>query len=192
MTRATLVLIAATLIPCLTALGQENAAVAADAKDHERQPVVELRKLLDEVAARSGKKFLVEERVPAKIRYGGTDLENPDYPLLLSILRLNGLAAFESGGYVNIIPDAAIRQFPLPLVQRDDADIPAAEWVTRIITVRNGNAPMLVPVLRPLLPQAGHMASPPGAGNAPGDKLIVIGPYDQVRKITEIVREVTE
>jgi hypothetical protein len=90
--------------------------------------------------------------------------------LLLSILRNNGLAAAEVGGYVNILPDAAIRQLPLRLVQRDDPEIPDDAWVSRVITVPDGRAEWLVPILRPLLPQAGHLAAPNRVGRPAPDR----------------------
>ena len=154
----------------------------------ETGPTIDLQVLLEQVADNSGKEFLVEARVPQTIHVGGTDLEDPSYPLLLSILRNNGLAAAEVGGYVNILPDAAIRQLPLRLVQRDDPEIPDDAWVSRVITVPDGRAEWLVPILRPLLPQAGHLAAP---NRESGDQLLIVASYAKVRHITELVEVLT-
>src|SRR5690606_12125029 len=112
--------------------------------------------------------------------------------LLLSILANNGLAAYEADGYVNIIPDAGIRQFPMRIVQRDDSSIPDAEWVSRVIEVPGGNAHQLVPILRPLLPQAGHLAAAPVSSGASGEppfrELLIVAPYGKVRHVTELVK----
>jgi hypothetical protein len=175
-------------------LGAPVMAQEADMKPAAAEPpcpgcVVELQTLLGKVAAKSGKKFLVDARVPPTVQVRGTGLEDPDYPVLLLILRANGLAAAEIEGYVHVIPDAPIRQMPLPLVQRDDPGIADEEWVVRVINVpENVSAPMLVPLLRPLLSQAAHLAAQPGM--EPGQEtnhLIIVARYAKVRQIMQIV-----
>jgi general secretion pathway protein D len=175
------------------ALAQESGKPEPTPAQAETGPTIDLQVLLEQVAENSGKKFLVEMRVPHTIHIGGVGADDPSYPVLLSILRNNGLVAAEIGGYVNILPDAAIRQQPLELVQRDDPDIPAEEWVSRVITVPGGRAPWLVPILRPLIPQNGHLSATPSPdGKGMGDKLIIIASYAKVQQITEIVELLNE
>jgi general secretion pathway protein D len=69
------------------------------------------------------------------------------------------------------------------MVQTDDASIAADEWVTRVLTTTNIEAVQLVPILRPLLPQAAHLAA-----HGTTNRLIVMDRYGNVRRITEIVR----
>jgi general secretion pathway protein D len=120
--------------------------------------------------------------VSPRIFLGGVEADDVDYPVLLSILRANGLAAVEIEGRVNIVRDSEVRFLPAPMVQNDDASIAADEWVTRIVTVTNIEAPFLIPILRPLLPQAAHLA-----GFAP-DKIIIMDRYANVQRITAIIR----
>jgi general secretion pathway protein D len=84
------------------------------------------------------------------------------------------------------MPDAFARQLPTRLLQRDDRSVPDDEWVTRVIAVPGGNATQLVPILRPMLPQAAHLAA-----SADG-KLIVVDTYANVRRLTELVRLLAE
>jgi general secretion pathway protein D len=102
--------------------------------------------------------------------------------VLLAILRANGFAAFESEGFVNVVPDSNIR-FHAPVVQTDDASIPADLYVTRVLTTVNVATPQLVPILRPLLPVSAHLAA-----HADVNKLIVMDRYENVKRISEIVR----
>ena len=51
------------------------------------------------------------------IYLAGAEPNYVTYPVLLSILRANGLAAFESEGRVNIVPDDQIRFYPTRVVQ---------------------------------------------------------------------------
>jgi type II secretory pathway component GspD/PulD (secretin) len=154
-------------------------------------PNIDLEELLARVAASSDKEFLIDRRARAHIYVGGTSLEEPSYPLLLSILRANGLAAVEIEGRVHVLPAADARQLPGRLVQRDDAKVSDDEWVTRVITVRNGNAARLVPILRPLLPQEAHLAAMVEEGDR-SSKLIIVDRYANVRRITEVVDALTQ
>jgi general secretion pathway protein D len=68
-------------------------------------------------------------------------------------------------------------------VQTDDASIAADEWVTRVLKTTNTDAAFLVPILRPLLPQAAHLAA-----HGTTNQLVIMDRYANVRRITEIVR----
>jgi general secretion pathway protein D len=145
-------------------------------------PTVELAPLLERVERSSGKRFLVDPRLGTRLYLGGVEQNDVTYPVLLAILRVNGFSAFESEGYVNIVPDANVR-FHGPVVQADDASIPAELYVTRVITTVNVGAAQLVPILRPLLPQAAHLAA-----HADTNQLIVSDRYENIQRIAEIVR----
>ena len=80
-------------------------------------PMAELLPLLQRVERASGKRFLVDPRLGSKIYLGTVESNDVTYPALLAILRLNGFAAFESEGYVNIVPDANIRFHETRLAQ---------------------------------------------------------------------------
>lgn len=145
-------------------------------------PTVELAPVLQRVTRVSNKRFLVDGRVGPRIYLAGVDENDVTYPVLLSILRANGLAAFESEGRVNIIPDADIR-FHAPIVTSDDADIPADEFVTRVVTVNNVGAAFLIPILRPLLPQSAHLAA-----MMDSNRIVIMDRYGNVKRITDIIR----
>ena len=146
-------------------------------------PTVELAPLLQRVERASNKRFLVDGRIGPQIYLAGVDPNDVTYPVLLSILRANGLAAFESEGRVNIVQDGEIRFYPTRVVQADDAAIAADEWVTRIVTVSNIEAPNLIPILRPMLPQGAHLAA-----SATTNRIIIMDRYANVQRITEIIR----
>jgi general secretion pathway protein D len=145
-------------------------------------PTVELAPLLERVERSSGKRFLVDPRLGTRLYLAGAEANDVTYPVLLAILRVNGFAAFESEGYVNIVPDANVR-FHGPVLQEDDASIPAELYVTRVLRTVNIGAAQLVPILRPLLPQAAHLAA-----HADTNQLIVSDRYENIQRIAEIVR----
>jgi hypothetical protein len=84
-----------------------------------RDNSVDIEELLARVAKSTGKKFLVDPRIRARVLTVPL-IETPTYAELLSILRIHGFAAFEIGGRVNIIPDANARFMPARVLQRDD------------------------------------------------------------------------
>jgi len=145
-------------------------------------PMAELAPLLQRVERASGKRFLVDPRLGTRLYLAGVEPNDVTYPVLLAILRINGWAAFESEGRVNIVPDALIR-FHAPVVQTDDASIPADLYVTRVLKTVNVDTANLVPILRPLLSQAAHLAA-----HLDTNQLIVEDRYENVQRITAIVR----
>jgi general secretion pathway protein D len=149
-------------------------------------PTVPLQPLLDRVSRESKKQFLVDGRVGPEIFLGGARQEDVTYPLLLSILRANGFGTVEIEGRVNVIPQFEVRFYATPIVQNDDNRVAADEWVTRIVTTTNVDAALLVPILRPLLPQAAHLAA------VPPNHLIVMDRYANVQRITAIVRSLDQ
>lgn len=156
----------------------------AEAGQRRDEAGTDLATLIERVAASTGKQFLIDPRVRARA-YNVPPIEDPTYDTLLSILRIHGYMAIEVGGRINVLPTAIARSMPVRLLQQDDPNVPDDEWVTRIVTVRNGNAAQLVPILRPLMPQAAHMAA-----TADG-KLVLVDTYANVRRITEVIDALT-
>ena len=76
---------------------------------------IDLTDLIDKVARRTGKQFIVDPRVRATVPKAGLDIEKVDYARLLAILAVNQFAAYESDGVVRVVPDANARQFPIPV-----------------------------------------------------------------------------
>ena len=145
---------------------------------------VSVNKLIAAVAKKTGKKFVIDPRVRADIEVVGEDIANINYSELFTILHAYGLAAVEYGGYVNVIPDAAMRQSPTPVVSGKDTR-PDAEFVSTVISVKNVSAAQLVPILRPLLPQAGHLAALPCV-----NKLIMVDTFANVRRVEALIATV--
>lgn len=145
-------------------------------------PTVELAPLLERVERASDKRFLVDGRLGTQIYLAGVEPNDVTYPVLLSILRANGFAAFESDGFVNIVPDSNIR-FHGPVLQMDDPSIPSDLYITRVLRPVNIEAAQLVPILRPLLPQAAHLAA-----HGSSNQLVIMDRYENVQRIAEIVR----
>ena len=147
------------------------------------RPTVPLQPLLDRVARESHKQFLVDGRVPPDIYLGGAHADEINYPLLLSILRINNLASVEVEGRINIVPEGEIRWYATRILNQDDKSVAADEFVTRLVTLQNIGSAFVVPILRPLMPQAAHLAAFP-----PHD-LIIMDRYANVQRIMALLEQ---
>jgi general secretion pathway protein D len=166
----------------LLVVPQPAAQAPAGPRVNPDLPTVELAPLLERVERASNKQFLLDGRIGPQIYLAGVEPNDVTYPVLLSILRANGFAAFESEGRVNIVPEAEIR-FHAPVVQDDDASIPADLIVTRVLTTTNIEVVFLVPILRPLLPQSAHLAA-----HMNSNRLLIMDRYENIQRIVEIIR----
>ncbi len=145
-------------------------------------PSVPLEEVLDSVRKTSDKTFLVDARVPPVVVVGLARNRDITFPMLLKILRNNGLAAVGSDDTTSIIPVNRVRQYPLPLLFEDDDTIDDEQWVTRLVQLDNANAAQMVPILRPLLPQQGHLAA-----HTDSATIIVVARYANVRRIVQMI-----
>jgi type II secretory pathway component GspD/PulD (secretin) len=142
---------------------------------------VPIFRLLATVAKKTGKKFVVDPQVRGDAEIVGQDAANISYGDLLTILHLYGFTAVEFGGYVNVVPAAVVRQLPVPLLSSRETR-PEAEFVGKVITVKNVSAAHLVPLLRPIIPQAGHLVALPCV-----NKLFIVDTFGNIQRIQAII-----
>lgn len=142
---------------------------------------VPITTLISDAAKRTGKKFIVDPRVRADVTLIQRGEDSLSYADLLTVLQVHGFAAIEGEGFVRVVPDASVRQLALPLVGDKDKR-PDGEYVTKVISVRTTPAAMLVPTLRPLLPQYAHLAA-----SVCTNDLIIVDSVANVRRIESLV-----
>jgi len=147
------------LLCCLLGLplvGQAQTEASLNLKD------ADIRTLVDTVSRVTGRNFVVDPRVKANVTViTSRPMEKEElYQVFLSILEVHGYAAVPVGEIIKIVPDANARQGPVPTV--GDANPGSGdELVTRVLQIRHVPAAQLVPILRPLVPQQGHLAAYP-------------------------------
>lgn len=120
----------------------------------------DLGQIVEAVSAVTHKTFIIDPRVKANVTILSSTPMSPSafYEVFLAILQVHGFVAVPSGNVIKILPEANARMVPgndLP----DNVQRGSDEIVTQVITIKNVGAAQLVPVLRPLMPQSGHMAS---------------------------------
>lgn len=143
---------------------------------------IPLTKIIDIVARKTGKKYVLDPRVNAKVQLAGVDLNRLTYPELLTILYVYGYAAVESGGFVLVVPNIEIRGMAIPTLSGKET-VPDYQYVSAVIPLTRVSAPALVPMLRPLMPTYGQLASQPCTNS-----LVMVDTYANVRRIESLIK----
>ena len=161
-----------------TAFGQSESASRSGAR--EGTPLIQL---LDTVAKKSNKTFVVDPRVQGNVVMIGVDPEKITYSQLLAALQVHGFAAVEVGGITRIVPDEQARAMATPILSGGEKRDPS-EIVTHVFKVKSMSAGQLVPILRSLLPRSAHLAA-----NTCTNELVIVDSYANVKRIESIVAE---
>jgi general secretion pathway protein D len=143
----------------------------------------EIQTLIDLVAEETGTNFIVDPRVRGRVSVvsGRPVARDELYDLFLGVLRVYGFAAVPGDTAVKIVPDVQAKQSEIPGLFADDT-LRADEIVTHVIQTEHVSSAQLVPILRPLVPQGGHLAAATETNS-----LIVSDTAANVRRIRDIV-----
>jgi len=145
----------------------------------------DIREFVTQVSVITGKSFVVDPRVKGNVTVISSASMDKDtiFELFLSVLRVHGYAAVPSGNITKIVQQVLAKQSGNP----KDFQSPARseELVTAVIPVRNSPSADLVKILRPLIPQYGHVA-----GIESPNVLIVSDHADNIARLTEIVNRI--
>ena len=144
--------------------------------------------VIDAVGKLTGKNFIIDPRVKGKI----TVITNEPmgkgeiYQVFQSVLKVHGFAAIPGKNAIKIVPEVNAKQDSIKTVQRsrlEDGD----ELITQVIPIQHVNATQLVPILRPLIPQRGHLAA-----YQQSNVLIVSDSASNVARINQIIRRIDQ
>ncbi len=149
----------------------------------------DLTQIIEAVSQITGKTFIVDPRVRAQVTILSSTPMSPDafYETFLSILQVHGFVAVPAGNSIKIIPDANARQLPGQEDLPDRVNGTSDEFITQVISVRNVSAAQLVPVLRPLIPQYGHLVAYP-----PSNMLIISDRASNVSRMMRIIQRIDQ
>jgi general secretion pathway protein D len=147
----------------LLACGLAAVAVAGSAQESSKMSSgaggIEIQELISKFAKRNHKQIVIDPRVRAEVPLAGIDAGDLTYDQLLAVLSVHMFSVVNSGGVMAVVPDANARQFPAPTYTDLGFKAPDYEIVSVLVTPRKVCAALLVPVLRPLMPQAAHLAA---------------------------------
>tara|TARA_R110002072_G_scaffold51389_1_gene137861 strand:+ start:49619 stop:51493 length:1875 start_codon:yes stop_codon:yes gene_type:complete len=145
----------------------------------------DIREFTTQVSAITGKSFIVDPRVKGNVTViSNTSMDSAAiYELFLAVLRVHGYAAVESGNVVKIVQQVLAKQSGNSLDFVEGAD--SEELVTRVIPAKNTPSVELVKILRPLIPQYGHIA-----GLDQPNAIIISDHASNINRLVEIVERI--
>ena len=119
----------------------------------------DIREFVDQVAQITGKTFVVDPRLKGEVTVVSNIDMNAEavYELFLSALRVHGFIAAPSGDLIRIQQNVSGKQSPGP--EGELTEVAPEDLVTRVIAAQNVDSAELVKILRPLIPQYGHIAA---------------------------------
>jgi general secretion pathway protein D len=158
-----------------------ESTILASTVDNTGVPLIEV---VEAVARRSQKRFIVDPRLAGNVRVPGLDIRKTTFRELQAILRVHGFATVEVEGTTSVVPDANLRSMPIPVIDRNPANIGDDDAVMKIVGTGKLDAVMLVPLLRPLLPQYAHLAAEKSTNS-----LIIVARYGNIKAIESLIRE---
>ena len=145
----------------------------------------DIRELISQVSTITGRTFVVDPRVKGNVTVmSSTDMSKEAiYEVFLSVLRVHGYAAVPTGSVTKIVQQVLAKQSGNP--GDFSNSIRSEELITSVISVRNSPSSELVKILRPLIPQYGHVA-----GIDSPNVLIVSDHADNIARLTAIVERI--
>jgi general secretion pathway protein D len=141
--------------------------------------------VIDTVADLTGKTFIIDPRVKGMVNVVSTQPLSRDEVLgvFLSILEVQGFTSVKVGKAIKIVPNTQMRNSPQPVV--DQVTGGRDEVVTSVLPLQYVSAEELVPILRPLMDNNGHLAAYPGSNS-----LIFSDNASNIQRMMEIVQRV--
>jgi len=166
------------------ALAAVLAASASAAEDTVTLNFVnaDIESVVKAVADITGRNFILDPKIKGTVNIiSATPVpKSLVYPTLLSALRLQGVAAVESGGITKLVLETDAKMHGTDVVTRGGAS--GDRLVTQVITLRNESATQLVNVLRPLITPNNTIAAFPGSNS-----LVITDYAENLRRIEKVI-----
>lgn len=158
-------------------LGQDNWKINLKNAD--------IREFTTQVSAITGRSFIIDPRIKGNVTVISSTAMDADaiYELFLSVLRVHGYAAVPAGRVVKIVQQTLAKQSGNPLDAANNID--SEELITKVIPVRNTPSAELVKILRPMIPQYGHLA-----GLTEPNALIISDHASNIARLMEMVKDI--
>lgn len=146
----------------------------------------DINTLIATVSEVTGRNFIIDPRVKARVTVISASPMSPEgvYETFLTVLQVHNFAAIPDGEVIKIVPDGNVRQEGTGATSVSAAT-PTNEVVTRVLQIQNVPAAQLVPILRPLVPQWGHLAA-----YSPSNMLIVADRAANVQRLERIIADI--
>ncbi|MFI8744081.1 type II secretion system secretin GspD [Pseudomonas sp. NPDC077186] len=186
--RLTLALLAVGLAAAPLPLLAQIEQVAASANQQDESWTINLkgadiREFIDQVAAITGQTFVVDPRVKGQVNVvSNTPLGLTEvYQLFLSVMATHGFSVLTQGDQARIVPNAEAK------AEAGEGRPAPDRLETRLIQVQHAPVAELIPLIRPLVPQYGHLAAVTSS-----NALIISDRSANIARIQDLMRQLDQ
>ena len=146
----------------------------------------DIKDIINVISEVTGKTFVVDPRVKGNVTVvSNKSMESEQvYEVFLSILHVHGFTAIESGPVIKIIPENIAKSENTPVLSTDDL-IEGETLITQVVQIKHVSAPQLIPLLRPLIRQQGHLVA-----YSDNNTLVISDRANNVRRLLKIIRRI--
>ncbi len=160
LSRLSCALLAAGLATAPLPLSAANPATGVVANQQQESWTINLkgadiREFIEQVAQITGETFVIDPRVKGQVNVlSSSPLGLSEvYQLFLSVMATHGFSVITQGDQARVVPNAEAR------AEAGTGRAAPDRLETRLIQVQHGSANELIPLIRPLIPQYGHLAA---------------------------------
>lgn len=177
-----LVGMAVTALLCLSLNAWAQQTWTVNFKDTDIQEVIKF------VADATGKTIIVDPKVRGQVRVISEEEVNKEelYELFLSMMDVQGFTAVENGNVVRVVPNRDARSLPVPAALETDGRSDDT-YITQVLKLDNISASKVLPTLRPLVPQHGHLSA-----YDPSNSIIVTDTRSNILRLKEIIAQIDQ
>lgn len=186
--RLTFVLLAAGLAAGPLPLNAAITPAAPSANQQEESWTINLkgadiREFIEQVAQITGETFIVDPRVKGQVSVvSSTPLSLSEiYQLFLSVMATHGFSVITQGDQARIVPNAEAK------ADAGQGRAAPDRLETRLIQVQHSSATELIPLIRPLVPQYGHLAAVTSA-----NAIIISDRSANIARIEDLLRQLDQ
>jgi len=180
-----LVAILALVLVAVYATGTREARSAEEQTWTVNLKDAEIGEFITQVARITGRNFVVDPRVKGRVTVvSSAALDRAGvYDLFLSVLRVHGFAAVPAGEVTKIVQQTLAKQSSSGA--ETDEGVAGERMLTRVLPATNVQSSELVKILRPLIPQYGHVAA------VEDPNVIILSDHaDNIRRMEQLIDEI--
>ncbi|WP_028239349.1 type II secretion system secretin GspD [Stutzerimonas azotifigens] len=139
----------------------------------------DIRAFIDHISQITGQTFIVDPRVRGQVSVvsNATLSLSEVYQLFLSVMATHGFSVLTQGDVARVVPNAEAK------AEAGGGPTGGDLLETRVIQVQHTPATELIPLIRPLVPQYGHLAAVPSA-----NALIISDRSANIARIQDLIR----
>ncbi|MGC3448825.1 GspD family T2SS secretin variant XcpQ [Pseudomonas aeruginosa] len=143
----------------------------------------DIREFIDQISEITGETFVVDPRVKGQVSVvSKAQLSLSEvYQLFLSVMSTHGFTVVAQGDQARIVPNAEAK------TEAGGGQSAPDRLETRVIQVQQSPVSELIPLIRPLVPQYGHLAAVPST-----NALIISDRSANIARIEDVIRQLDQ